>query len=119
MERWHALAAGFCEGLAHINALPKLKFLDLNRTTVTDGGLARLLELPQLTNLNLYQTGVTDDGLAALAGRLNLTPCRSLVVSGPRVTMSGVESLRQKLPSTQIIGPDLTWPKPPSGGGND
>ena len=104
-------------GMAHICGLPKLQELDLDRTRVGDAGLARLCELPLIADLSLSQTEVTDQGLLGLAGKLGLTPCENLVVSGPKVTPSGIESLRSKLPKVQVNATDLKLTKLPSGAG--
>jgi hypothetical protein len=98
-------------GMVHICGLPKLQELELDRTRVGNAGLARLCELPLIADLNLSQTEMTDQGLIDLAGKLGLTPCESLVVSGPNVTSSGVESLRAKLRHVQVNATDLKLTK--------
>jgi internalin A len=94
-------------GITHIRTLPNLRRLDLDRTAVSDAGLDLLCDLPRLTDLNLYQTEVTDQGLASLSARLSQSVVRRLLVSGPRVSTLGIESLHKRLPAVQVIGPDL------------
>jgi internalin A len=104
-------------GTASICVLPRLQELDLDRTRVGDSGLARLCELPRIADLTLSQTEVTDEGLLGLAGKLDLTPCENLLVSGPKVTAAGIESLRSKLPKVQVNATDLKLTKLPLGAG--
>jgi hypothetical protein len=84
---------------------------------VGDAGLAWLCELPAIAELSLPQTEVTDHGLLALAGKLAQTPCETLVVSGPKVTARGIESLRSKLTKVQVNATDLRLTKLPAGTG--
>ena len=71
-----------------------------------DGRVRRPYEV-SYADLSLFQTQVTNHGLLALAGKLGLTPCENLVVSGPKVTSSGIRSLRSKLPKVQVNASDL------------
>jgi hypothetical protein len=104
-------------GMVYICGLPKLQELNLDNTRVGDAGLARLCELPLIADLSLSQTEVTDQGLLGLAGKLGLTPCENLVVSGPKVTHGGIESLRLKMPKVQVNASDLKLTKLPLGAG--
>jgi Leucine-rich repeat (LRR) protein len=54
-------------GLAKLNGLRHLQFLDLMNARVTDRGLANLTDLPVLRGLNLHATPVTDAGLKSVA----------------------------------------------------
>ena len=46
-------------GLAALNDLPDLEYLDLYGTAITDAGLERLQELPRLKQVFVWQTHVT------------------------------------------------------------
>ena len=96
-------------GMVHLKGLTELEQLHLEGTKIGDSGLAHLKDLKKLTYLNLYNTGVSDAGLVHLAG---LTALKSLYLWQTKVTDAGVAKLKQALPNVQIIrGWDLE-PKP-------
>ena len=93
-------------GLAHLQGLTRLRWLDLSGTRVTDVGLAQLHGLTGLQELNLDSTQITDAGLAHLQGLMGL---RWLDLSGTQVTdvgmshLQGLASLRRlSFSSTQV-----------------
>ena len=69
------------------------------RTEVTDAGLAQLEELTQLRYLDLTRTEVTDAGLIHLKGLINL---QTLELARTNVTDAGVGDLQMALPKCQI-----------------
>jgi internalin A len=89
-------------GMAQLSAIPNLRILDLSRTGVGDTGFESICDLPRISYLNMYDTKVSDPGLAGVADKLSRTALRNLVVSGPRVTEAGIESLRKKAPGVNI-----------------
>ncbi len=64
-----------------------------------DGGVALLAKLPRLEYLNLYGTAVTDEGLVPLA---SLKRLRALYVWETGVTAAGVSRLQAALPRLTI-----------------
>jgi len=66
MQTWRVTNAG----LAHLEGLTKLTWLEPSGHGVTDAGLAHLAGLTNLGTLNLRRTGVTDAGVAALEEEL-------------------------------------------------
>lgn len=96
-------------GMVHLKGLAELEQLHLEGTRIGDSGLANLKDLKKLTYLNLYNTGVSDAGLAHLAG---LTALKNLYLWQTKVTGAGVAKLKQALPNVQVV---LGWelePKP-------
>ena len=67
------------EGLRHLAKLPRLRVLNLSKTSITDRGLRVLRDLPALESLSVSLTGITDEGAAHLAA------CPALRSRGPRV----------------------------------
>jgi hypothetical protein len=53
-----------------LKALPKLRDLSLDATSVTDQGAQALQSMTALKNLNLYHTLVTEKGMLALQSAL-------------------------------------------------
>jgi len=53
-------------GLAHLKGLAKLKWLNLNDTKITDAGLIHLEALPSLEMLYLQKHGRSEGGVARL-----------------------------------------------------
>ena len=69
---------------------PKIAWLDLSKTDVTDAGMDNLAEMEALRRLYLKHTAVGDDGLAALAG---LGALAYLNLFGAQVTDEGLRHL--------------------------
>jgi hypothetical protein len=55
------------DGVRHLATLPRLEYLSLYGTAITDRGLEVLRHLPSLKTLDLGMTRVTDAGMAQLA----------------------------------------------------
>lgn len=85
--------------LEAVKLFPKLKWLRLTDTAITDDGLAHLQGLTDLQNLCLRRTAVTDAGLAHLRG---LTELQDLDLEKTKVTDQGVRQLQQALPNARI-----------------
>jgi imidazolonepropionase-like amidohydrolase len=90
------------EGVSHLAALRKLKFLNLFRTNLSDKGLADLQGLTQLETLLVGGTKISDDGLKNLE---RLTKLKKLSVFRTAVSDAGLKHL-EKLPllETLLIG---------------
>jgi hypothetical protein len=78
------------DGLANLESVSKLVWLNLRGTNISDAGLAHLANVKTLTRLHLEKTAITDAGLAHLAGLENL---EYLNLYGTKVTDAGLESL--------------------------
>ncbi|HEX7379088.1 MAG TPA: hypothetical protein VF278_18340, partial [Pirellulales bacterium] len=79
-------------GIGQLRALPKLKYLTLNSTGLSDAHLAELRNM-DLEGLEVpNHAGITDAGMSHLAGMRNL---RDLHVQGTQVTGAGLHELRQ------------------------
>jgi hypothetical protein len=78
------------EGLSHVASLTSLKTLGLNDTKITDEGLLHLKRLTNLESLLLGSTRITDAGLAHLK---RLDKLRNLVVGGTQITDAGLEQV--------------------------
>jgi hypothetical protein len=77
-------------GLARLEGLTALPWLDLGNTQVTDAGLVHLAGLTMLTELSLRDTHITGAGLVHLAG---LTKLKVLVLDNMQVTDAGLVHL--------------------------
>jgi len=75
------------EGLAHFKGCTKLRFVDLEWTSVNDAGLATFKDCENLELLELSHTQVGDAGLAHFKG------CRNLKVLGLAGTKVGDDGL--------------------------
>ena len=76
------------DGLRHLAKLPRLRALNLSKTSITDRGLRVLRDLPALESLSVSLTGVTDEGAAHLAA------CQGLVRVDLAWTATGDGALR-------------------------
>jgi hypothetical protein len=92
-------------GLAHLKGLTRLQSLRLSGTTVTDAGLAHLKGLTRLQTLTLDYTEVSDLCLPHLKG---LNGLRFLSLFRTKANETGLEELRQAMPSTRVEPP--AWP---------
>jgi hypothetical protein len=92
------------QDLLPLKTFPRLRFLNLAGTRVTDEGMAYVGELRELHGLSLWRTNVGDKGIAHLRGLLNL---RDLDISETKVTNSGLAHLKD-LPHLEAIRLDQT-----------
>jgi len=97
------------DDLAQLSGMSSLKFLsvtkpDASRSSITDEGLAHLSNLTALVTLTLrtHCENVTDTGLRHLEG---LTSLKYLRLDHSRITMSGVERLKKKVPGVMVASP--------------
>lgn len=88
------------DGIAHLNKLPKLSGLSLNKTAIGDPALEHLRNTTSLQHLGLYGTSVTDAGLVSLQGLVKLA---SLQLGGTRVSDAGIEAI-ERLPDIVVLG---------------
>ena len=79
-------------GLTHVEKLSKLRKLYLADTPITDAGLTRLADLDRLEVLDLAGTKITDAGLAHLA---NLPKLQVLDLSHTAVAGAGLSHLKK------------------------
>ena len=87
-------------GLAHLQGLSRLAYLDLSETQVSDTGLEHLKALSPLWGLDLSNTQVTDAGLVHLN---RLSQLQYLGLSGTRVTDAVIVHLKA-LPQLRYVG---------------
>lgn len=87
--------------LEHLRGLPKLQWLDIRHSRLTDAGAQQLVDLGfrDLQLLKLDDCEVTDVGVRALA---SLAGLRDLHVRQTRVTQAMVDELRKSKPSLRI-----------------
>ena len=78
--------------LAHVAGLARLDYLDLSGATITDDGLVHLERMANLKKLYLDRTKVTDAGLAHLAG---LTGLYWLLLDGTQVSDAGLKNVER------------------------
>jgi len=86
-------------GLVNINGLKDLEYLHLNNTQVTDAGLEELRTLTRLKWLDVARTNVTDTGVEHIKRLRNL---EKLYLGGTHVTDKGIKELGNALPNCQI-----------------
>jgi uncharacterized protein (TIGR03067 family) len=90
-------------GIKLLNALPDLEILWLQNMPAADAALGEL-NLPKLKSLNLAKSSVTDEGL----GKLPVLPAlQDLTLSGPKVTDAGLKHF-QKQPNLESVWLDET-----------
>lgn len=77
--------------LSRLGILQRLTWLSLPGTSITDAGMADVERLALLDYLNLSSTKITDDGLQHIG---DLSRLELLDVSGTAVTDRGIESIR-------------------------
>ena len=77
-----------CDGdLACVAAFPGLRFVELQKSKITDAGLIHLQGLRNLEHLNLKDTAISDEGLRHLAG---LTGLKQLDLERTRIRGPGL-----------------------------
>jgi YHS domain-containing protein len=86
-------------GLAPIQGCLEIRRLSLASTAIGDAGLARLTKLSKLESLNLFGTAVTDAGIDRLK---ELRSLKRLFLWRTAVTDAGVEALRAAIPGLTI-----------------
>lgn len=79
--------------------MPKLQWLRLSGTRITDAGLARLESLRSLSWLELWDIPVSDAGLKHIA---ELKSLRNLMLRSEYHTPEGLAELRRALPNCEI-----------------
>jgi hypothetical protein len=85
--------------LMRLQALPRLRVLNANRSNIADEDLETLRRLPSLESLNLAGTEITDDGLRRLAGAPHL---KSLSLCETSVTDAGLKYL-ETMPALEEV----------------
>lgn len=92
-------------GLATLKEISGLNSVTLTKTRISNVGMKHLAELRGLTYLNLSHTNIGDTGLPHLYDLRYLT---QISLEGTRVTATGVEALRKALPGGCRIDSDFT-----------
>jgi Leucine Rich Repeat (LRR) protein len=87
------------EGLRHVRDCPKLRFLNLDNTTITDKGLEQLTVLAELKALSLGGTQIIDAGLVHLA---KLPMLKDVWLRNTAITDAGYRKLQAALPECEI-----------------
>jgi hypothetical protein len=87
------------EGLLHLRACSKLRFLGLNGIPITDKGLAEISDLAELDSISLNGTKITDAGLVHLE---KLTKLKHLWLRNTAITDAGYRKLQAALPDCEI-----------------
>jgi hypothetical protein len=87
-------------GVSRLKSLARLQSLSLNATAVTDAGVKELAGLQSLQQLDLEDTRVGDDGLAHLHGLKGL---KLVLVRRTKATDAGIVALRKALPGCKIV----------------
>ena len=89
------------DGLVHLQALKKLRELDLSATSVMSAGMVHLTALPNLETLHLSVVGVGDEGLKTLATIPSLKVLD--LVHNHNVTLDGIRELRAARPDLEVL----------------
>jgi hypothetical protein len=98
-----------------LQTLPNLQSLSVAVSPITDDSLAALADFPRLKYLTLLFTRVSDAGLARLARlerleRLEINESASYNPDGAGVTPGGIDLLRIALPHCEIAYHELKAP---------
>jgi hypothetical protein len=72
-------------GMASLAELPKLHFINLSKTQITDEELAQLGKSKSLVSLSLFDTQITDDGLKTLDAIPTLNSARTNSTAASRI----------------------------------
>jgi hypothetical protein len=86
-------------GLAAVADLRALRRLDLSGTSITSAGITKLATLPELRHLDLHRTAVDDASIDAL---LQIPMLTQVNLWATRVTEAGVERLRGARPELRV-----------------
>ncbi len=86
-------------GVAQLNGITSIRYLDLGWTNITDQSLKSIATLPQLRELYVNNTKVSDAGLVYLHGLGNL---ELLCVGQSKVTQQGVKDFGQQAPRVHL-----------------
>lgn len=94
------------DGVKYLKGMD-LETVDLSVTKVDDAGLATMVasDFPNLKDMAIEGTGITDAGLAHLGDFKSL---EFLSIAGTNVSKDGLSKLRAKLPNLMILGGDDT-----------
>ncbi|MBA4190096.1 MAG: hypothetical protein C0467_19090 [Planctomycetaceae bacterium] len=90
------------EGFKNLAQLHTVEQIWLNGVLVNHESLADVAKLPNLTMLSLRNTPLTDDWLVVLVEAKKL---KDLDATASKVTASGIEAFRKKLPNCNAAGP--------------
>lgn len=88
------------EGIAHIAALPRLRFITCAQSKVTDRSCRKLAESKSLETIGLDGTAITDSGFSELA---RIPTLKFVSVRGAAVTAEGVAKFRMMRPDVEIL----------------
>jgi uncharacterized membrane protein len=88
------------QAVSKLSSATSLRLIRLAETGVTDASIDTLLKIPSLESINLYGTKVTDAGVGKLSTLPNL---KRLYLWQTAVTPAAVKTLKEKLPSCEII----------------
>jgi hypothetical protein len=113
------------DGLAHLRGKPNVRWLNLNRTKITNDGLKHLkgmnlelldlsatkvddaglaiiaeLDLPRIKAISVESTAVTNEGLARLK---NFSTLEFILVGDTRITREAIREMKSRLPEATII----------------
>ena len=87
------------QGLKYLQAMSKLKYLELDGRSITDAGLTNIEKLSQVEFLSLTTTNITDAGLEHLRP---LKQLRLVNVKSTKVTQQGAAELGKVLPKLEV-----------------
>ena len=87
------------EDIANLVHLPRVRFLNLKRTLITDAALQHVVRLRLLLCLDLSETAVTDASLPCLRSCKEL---RVLTLRGTVVTNEAIIKLNEELPKCDV-----------------
>ena len=87
-------------GLKRLALQPRLIYLGLEKTQITNAGLSELSKFPTLETVNLSRTKISDAGLVHLESLKNL---KNIVLERtPSVTDAGIARLKQTFPDLEV-----------------
>lgn len=86
--------------IPHLEKFPKLSWLEIQSSRISDTGLPRLTRLQSLEHLFITGAPVTDAGISSLSEMPNL---QSLTFQGERLTDDSLATLA-RLPKLEMIG---------------
>jgi hypothetical protein len=89
----------FWEAENHSEPISGVTFIDLGDSEITDEALELLRHFPRLQWLCLEDTRISDYGLHSLVGLVSLT---RIELQGTMVTENGIAMLQKSLPACEI-----------------